>query len=631
MVSTITDRLYGESSGVAVKAPVVAVTNGQALPLTGLTTVGSYAPSEGDRILVKDQADPTTNGIYNASVSSWQRSGDFDGVYDVVQGTLVIALTTNGQGVIFQLTTPDPVIGSTGLIFFPFWNPNVLYPQTPAEAQAGIAPPNLNYLPFDATRFGIDATGQTDSTTALQHALNAAAAGGVSIASGGAFVEIPNGAKLLINGNLTIPANVTLKGPQSFVGTMTSNSMSAPFHAMGGAIALKNTATITMDAGSCIDGLLIYQAGLTFPQVNAANYAGTAITYAGDDCTVQNCMVLGFNQAITSTGFQRPKCFRCLIDNNNGISFSGSEDITHIEDVHAWNFGTFYPSVPGADLQRSGTAFNVNADGSGAKLIDCFCFGYNVGYDMQGTGEVGQTLLNCWADNTSSGYGTGFNIIGGATDTKLTACQASGCIQGYLFSLSASLKATMTDCNAWGNTAHGILSGSGNAGDVIIRGGYLRNNPNAVSYSNTGGMGILDIDEVSFDNSDGLTFNVTVSTTNVYIGKSNNYGNESAGTQLVGTPANVGVASIASAGQISLPSTGDTFTVTGTTNISNAVFGWAGRKVTLIFTGGLTVQSNTGAYSQIRLSGGSNFTPVAGSTLTILHNGVQWYEVGRAA
>lgn len=492
---------------------------------------------------------------------------------------------------------------------------SVVYPDTDVRVFGAIG----NYIP--------SLVGVTDDTAAIQAALNAVGVGGTAY--------LPRGRIFYVAGNLTIPHNVTLKGPQSHVGTMTSNSLSSLYHTMGGAIALKSTATITMNAGSCLDGVLIVQSGLTFPTTDATGFAGTAITYAGDDCTVQNSMILGFAQGITSTNFQRPKVFDCLMDNLSGIAFAGSQDVTHIERVHMWNFATFYPAVPGNDLQRSGTAFSVTQDGSGAKLIDCFCYGYNTGFNMSGTGEVGQTLLNCWADGTGAGFpfGTGFNITSGATDTKLTGCQASGVITGYLFSMSAGLKATMTDCNAWGNTTHGILSGSGNAGDVIVRGGYLRNNSNAISYANTGGAGILDVDEVAFDSSNGLTFNISVSSTSIRIGNLNSYGNVAAGTALIGTGTNVALPSIASAGVVSLPNTGSDFLITGTfVGLGTLNYGWAGRVVTLFFaSAGCQVNNSTGAYTAMRLSGAAAYTSTAGSTLTLKHNGVQWFEVGRSA
>ena len=41
--------------------------------------------------------------------------------------------------------------------------------------------------------------------------------------------------------------------------------------------------------------------------------------------------------------------------------------------------------------------------------------------------------------------------------------------------------------------------------------------------------------------------------------------------------------------------------------------------------------NGTGAVTNMRLDGGSNFAAAAGSCLTLRHNGVQWYEVGRSA
>ncbi|HEY1900763.1 MAG TPA: hypothetical protein VGG49_13325 [Steroidobacteraceae bacterium] len=154
MTSTTTDRLYGESTSVAIKAPVIAVTNGVQLPLSGLTTVAGYTPNPGDRILVKDQADATTNGIYCAATGAWARTGDFNGPYSCVQGTLVIAVLSNGQSLIYQLSTPTPIIGTTDLSFVPFWNPNVTYPQTPIEALKGVVPVNENYQFGNPFRYG---------------------------------------------------------------------------------------------------------------------------------------------------------------------------------------------------------------------------------------------------------------------------------------------------------------------------------------------------------------------------------------------------------------------------------------------------------------------------------------------
>ena len=266
MVSTITDRLYGESSGVAVKAPVVAVTNGTELSLVGLTPVGTYAPQEGDRILVKDQTNPTANGIYNASVSGWQRTGDFDGSYDCVEGTLVIALLNNGQALIFQLVTPSPVIGTTPLVFMPFWQPpNVTYPQTPAEALAGVSPVNEYILPGNITRYGAVSgtsvsTGQQGSNaTAIQAAINQA------IQSGGSSVFIPSGT-WLYSAALTVPMPCQILGEDMYTAVLEKHGNFVGLSLVDGGGTNYSQATLRgftllSAGGDSADGLLINTVG----------------------------------------------------------------------------------------------------------------------------------------------------------------------------------------------------------------------------------------------------------------------------------------------------------------------------------------------------------------------------------
>lgn len=81
---------------------------------------------------------------------------------------------------------------------------------------------------------------------------------------------------------------------------------------------------------------------------------------------------------------------------------------------------------------------------------------------------------------------------------------------------------------------------------------------------------------------------------------------------------------ISSAGTITLPSTGEVFEVTGTTNISTINGGWRGRIVTLVFADVLTVNDG----SNLKLNG--NFTTSADDTLTLAYVNSNWYEIARS-
>lgn len=82
------DRIQGLSGSLAIKVPVDCATVA-AITLSGLQTIDDVVLVEGDRVLVKDQTDLTTNGLYTATTSTWQRTLDFNNSNDAIQGTLI--------------------------------------------------------------------------------------------------------------------------------------------------------------------------------------------------------------------------------------------------------------------------------------------------------------------------------------------------------------------------------------------------------------------------------------------------------------------------------------------------------------------------------------------------------------
>lgn len=106
---------------LAIKAPVRVATTGANITLSGLQTLDGVALAAGDRVLVKDQTDATTNGLYNAATGPWTRTIDAANNSQWAQGTAVFVNggTVNGAK-LFGVTAADPiVVGTTPLTIAP--------------------------------------------------------------------------------------------------------------------------------------------------------------------------------------------------------------------------------------------------------------------------------------------------------------------------------------------------------------------------------------------------------------------------------------------------------------------------------------------------------------------------------
>jgi hypothetical protein len=96
---------------LAIKAPVRAATTGANIVLAGLFTLDGVTLAAGDRVLVKDQADATANGLYNAATGPWVRTVDAANNSQFAAGLDVVVTNgaVNGGGT-FQLTAVNPVV-----------------------------------------------------------------------------------------------------------------------------------------------------------------------------------------------------------------------------------------------------------------------------------------------------------------------------------------------------------------------------------------------------------------------------------------------------------------------------------------------------------------------------------------
>lgn len=94
-------------------------------------------------------------------------------------------------------------------------------------------------------------------------------------------------------------------------------------------------------------------------------------------------------------------------------------------------------------------------------------------------------------------------------------------------------------------------------------------------------------------------------------------------------------ADVASASTLTLGSDGNTFAITGTTTINYiTTAGWtAGACFTLLFSTSVTLTHNAGSVPggtfALLLSGAANFSATANDSITFIHDGANWREIGR--
>src|SRR5262249_48730761 len=75
---------------LAIKAPLRVATTGSNIAPTGLQTVDGVTLAAGDRVLVKDQTNAATNGLYNAQTGPWTRTIDANNSSQFTTGTQVL-------------------------------------------------------------------------------------------------------------------------------------------------------------------------------------------------------------------------------------------------------------------------------------------------------------------------------------------------------------------------------------------------------------------------------------------------------------------------------------------------------------------------------------------------------------
>ncbi|RWN24173.1 SGNH/GDSL hydrolase family protein [Mesorhizobium sp.] len=103
--------------------------------LQGLQTIDGVLAAVGDRVLVKDQIDPTQNGIYTASEGEWFRAADARTARTLQKGTTVhTQVGSANSDRMFQFTADEPAVGTDAIAIIPFVPPDVSHVVDEVEA-----------------------------------------------------------------------------------------------------------------------------------------------------------------------------------------------------------------------------------------------------------------------------------------------------------------------------------------------------------------------------------------------------------------------------------------------------------------------------------------------------------------
>lgn len=158
----------------------------------------------------------------------------------------------------------------------------------------------------------------------------------------------------------------------------------------------------------------------------------------------------------------------------------------------------------------------------------------------------------------------------------------------------------------------------GNTAGISIRGNFSLNADVKIDTSTQ-----VDIDENTFSGASGGITLTSTSGSFINLGQGNIFQNGAG----ISIPVAGGVdgGPISSASTVTLPNSGRTFSITGTTGITSITASWGGRQVVLIFAGVLTVTKGN------NLKIASNLTTAANTTLTLVSDGVNWVELGRSS
>jgi hypothetical protein len=347
---------------------------------------------------------------------------------------------------------------------------------------------------------GATATTGTDDSAAFQAAIDA-----VNAAGGGTVTF--SGRHLLSSGVIVKP-NVRLQGP-AYRPHLMLPVTTGSYDELAGVLYLDSASTIEIRDRGALTNCYVLREGLTTPfadqtaaTAGLAAYAGTAISITNHGAAVDDVLILGFTQAITTDAAADPSRLRLShvgFDCTNGILMDGNFDISDIYRCHGWPYLTTGRGFTDVTNTRSGSAYKTGEQYDWGKFTQCFAFGYAIGFEIIDADNT--LLIGCGADYPSAispSTSVGFKIGSGAAEATLIGCQAAAngtavLIDNGLTAIQAG-GVKIIGFTSWGNdTTHVDIQ----TGRAIISGCSFRSGTTGISAASTAGA--LSIVNNEFD------------------------------------------------------------------------------------------------------------------------------------
>lgn len=468
--------------------------------------------------------------------------------------------------------------------------------------------------------FGAKGDGSTDDTAAIQRCLDYAQTFTAGI---GCEVVFPNGqynysALFISNGNVSLRGEgkvLLVKTSGTGTGLLISGASGTIY-----GISLSNlyfSCNVHQVSGTTLYLNNLSQTsleGITFTNFPFVNYRGMQI---------QSCHSTFMSEIVAED------CLEIGIGMTDCVDVFMSHGRSDANGLHGW----FFDHCAGIYFNDVTTYSN---GGSGFYMQD-------VAAGVVSGGNCFYHMMACIGDTSNSHNWTIQNV----TDSEFTNCwgsyQKTQVADFYGFAINSGCKnLEFNHCQALTNTGPGmgILPGATN---ITVTGGQFLSNGRVAGSAQRYGiycagdtvriLGANCMDELTPKTQQ---YGVQIAGgTSIMVKNCNLVGNAVGGILVGSLPTNfieednfpgATGSNVASAATLPIPINGDIFFVTGTTGITAISNPYVGRKITLIFTGVLTVTDG----GTLKIAG--NFTSTGlYSTLTLISpDGANWAEVSRA-